>query len=77
MSTFAPSVSVETVIAAGASAFRDVVPKAELVGVLFAYNQAVQHVFYLAAGAAAATLLFCWGMGWKSVKKVKVVKSEA
>lgn len=77
MSTSAPNVSVETVIAAGASAVRKVVPKAELAGVLFAYNQAVQHVFYLSAGAAAATLLFCWGMGWKSVKKAKVVKPEA
>lgn len=77
ISTSAPNVSVEAVIAAGASAVREVVPKAELVGVLFAYNQAIQRVFYLSAGAAAATLLFCWGMGWKSVKKTKVVKPEA
>lgn len=77
MLTSAPNVNVETVIAAGASAIRKVVPDADLGGVLFAYNQAVQHVFYLAAGSAAATLLFCWGMGWKSVKKAKVVKPEA
>lgn len=74
---FAPNVSAETVIAAGASAVRDVVPKADLGGAFLAYNQAIQHVFYLAAGAAAATLVFCWGMGWKSVKKAKVAKPEA
>lgn len=74
---FAPDVSAEKVIAAGASAVRDVVPKADLAGVLLAYNQAIQHTFYIAAGAAAATFVFCWGMGWKSVKKAKVVKPEA
>ena len=77
MKIFAPNVSAKTVIAAGASAVKDVIPKAELAGVLLAYNQAVQHAFYLATGAAAATLVFCWGMGWKSVKKAKVVKPEA
>lgn len=74
---FAPNVSAQTVIAAGASAVREVVPKPELAGVLMAYNQAVQHTFYLAAAAAAVTLVFCWGMGWKSVKKAKMVKAEA
>ena len=71
---FAPDVNAEKVIAGGASAVRAVVPKADLAGVLLAYNQGIQHTFYLAAGAAAATLVFCWGMGWKSVKKAKVVK---
>ena len=75
--TFAPNVGAETVIAAGAAAVSEVVPKPDLIGVLVAYNQAVQHTFYLAAGAAAATLIFCWGMGWKSVKKVKAVEPEA
>ena len=73
---FAPSISAERVIAAGASAVREVVPKPDLPGVLLAYNQAVQHTFYLAAGAAALTLVFCWGMGWKSVKKAKILKAE-
>ena len=76
MATFAPKVSADTVIAAGASSFRKAVPTAEIAGVLLAYNQAVQHTFYLAAGAAAATFVFGWGMGWKSVKKAKGAKSE-
>lgn len=77
INTFAPNVSAKTVIGAGASAVRGVVPKVELAGVLLAYNQAVQQTFYLAAGAAAGTLVFCWGMGWKSVKKAKVVTPGA
>lgn len=77
LKTMAPNVSAQTVIAAGASAVREVVPKPELGGVLMAYNQAVQHTFYLAASSAAVTLVFCWGMGWKSVKKAKVVDAEA
>ena len=77
MRTFAPNVSADTVIAAGASSFRKVVPTAEIAGVLLAYNQAVQHTFYLAAAAAAATFVFAWGMGCKSVRKAEVVKSEA
>ena len=77
LQTFAPDISVETVIAAGASAVREVVPMPELAGVLLAYNQAVRHVFYLAAGAASVTLVFCWGMGWKSVKKARDVNTEA
>ena len=74
---FAPDISVEAVIAAGASAVREVVPQPELVGVLQAYNQAIRHVFYLAAGSAAATLIFCWGLGWRSVKKARAVGAEA
>jgi hypothetical protein len=74
---FAPGINVHAVIAAGASNFRDVVPKALLRGVLLAYDRAINRVFYLAAGSAAAGFAVCWGMGWKSVKKAKVVESEA
>jgi hypothetical protein len=74
---FAPSINVHAVIAAGASNFRDVVPKALLRGVLLAYDRAINRVFYLAAGSAAAGFAVCWGMGWKSVKKAKVVEPEA
>ncbi len=75
--TLAPDIDAETVVAAGASAVRMVVPSDELAGVLEAYNRAVQQTFYLATGAATVTLVFCWGMGWKSVKGAKEVRSEA
>ena len=77
INTFAPNVSAKAINDAGASGVKAIVPKPELAGVLLAYNQAVQHAFYLAAGSAAVTLVFCWGMGWKSVKKPKVAKTEA
>ena len=77
INTFAPNVSAKAINDAGASGVRAIVPKPELASVLLAYNQAVQHAFYLAAGSAAVTLVFCLGMGWKSVKKPKVAKTEA
>jgi len=45
--------------------------------VLEAYNKSINHVFYLAAASAAATFVFCWGMGWKNIKKAKKVQPEA
>ena len=77
INTFAPNVSAKAINDAGASGVRAIVPKPELASVILAYNQAVQHAFYLAAGSAAVTLVFCWGMGWKSIKKPKVVETEA
>jgi hypothetical protein len=46
-------------------------------GVLLAYNEGIRNVFYLAAGTAGTVLIFCWGTGWKSVKKAKPVSPEA
>jgi hypothetical protein len=45
--------------------------------VLVAYNKAINEDFYLAAGASVVIFVAAWGMGWKSVKKGKVVKPEA
>lgn len=67
---FAPTVNAQVVItAAGASAIRQVVKPEELQGVLQAYNLGIDRNFYLAASASATTFVFCWGMGWYSVKK--------
>lgn len=74
---FAPGVNAQAVINAGASAIRSVVPPGSLAGVLLAYNQAVSHVLYLAAGAAVATFVFSSGMGWKKVKKSTGAVSDA
>jgi len=77
LKTFAPDVDVRTLLIAGASAVREVVPQGSLNGVLLAYNQALNHVFYITAGAASASFVFCWGMGFKNVKKVKKVTPQA
>jgi hypothetical protein len=74
---FAPTVDAQAVIIAGASAIKRVVKPDQVKGVLEAYNLGVNRNFYLAAGAAAGTFVFCWGMGWQSVKQKKVVTPEA
>lgn len=70
LQVYAPEVNPEIVFVAGASSFRNVVREGEVQGVVMAYSKAVDDVFYLTAGAAVAAFVSCWGMGWKSVKKV-------
>ena len=66
---YAPTVNAEAVITAGATAIRQVVKPEEVLGVLEAYSLAISRDFYLAAGASVGAFLFCWGMGWHSIKK--------
>ena len=66
---FAPSVNVAEVVKAGHTGFRAVVPANLLPAVILAYNQAIDHVFYLVAGAGAAAAVCSLFMGWKSIKK--------
>jgi hypothetical protein len=40
-------------------------------------NQAINHVFYIAAKPGVATFCFAWGMVWKSAKVAKKVAQEA
>jgi hypothetical protein len=74
---FAPSVSPQVLVHAGASGVRDVISRADLPGVLKAYNVSVQHEFYLGAACSAITLLTCMGMGWAKVTKEKDTKVAA
>ena len=73
---FAPTVDPQTVLRAGASAVREILDANKISGVLEAYNLAINHTFYLAAGAAAGTFAFCWGMGWRKVSKKEIVTAE-
>jgi hypothetical protein len=66
-----------TVETAGATGFRALLPKIYTTGIIKAYNLGVQEVFYLAAGCAVACFFASWGLGWKSIKKAKVVAPEA
>lgn len=77
LATSAPNVDPQAVINAGASGIRGAVALAQLPGVLFPYNKATNEDFYLAAGASSVTFLAAWGMGWKSIKKAKLVTPEA
>jgi hypothetical protein len=77
LANYAPTVDAKRVIAAGATSVRKVVEPAHLMGVLEAYNKAINHCFYLAASAAVVTFVFSWGMGWKKVNVKKVMTGAA
>jgi hypothetical protein len=66
---YAPSADAERVIKAGATQFRTFVSKTDLVGVLDAYAQSIDRVFYLAAAIGAGCFVFALGMGWKNLKQ--------
>ncbi|KAH0005568.1 putative MFS transporter, partial [Aureobasidium melanogenum] len=72
---YAPEVATETVLAAGATGVKNAVPKAVLPQVLQAYSVAINHVFYLGAGAAAAATIVCLGMGMHSIKKAQAAQA--
>jgi len=65
----APTLNHQTVIAVGATAFRQVVKPDQIVGVLEAYNSALNSVFFLAAGAGFGTFIFALGIGWVDIRK--------
>lgn len=71
ISRYAPTVNISTILSAGASGFRSVIPKSSVHGVVLAYNLAIKREFYIAAALSVATFGLAWGMGWKSVKKAK------
>jgi len=73
----APSVNAQKVVEAGATAFRQIVPSSDLAGVLDAYADSIDRVFYMAAAMAAACFVFAFGMGWKNLKKKPAAPSKA
>ena len=72
-----PPIDTQAVVEAGATRFRTIVSSEDLPRILLAYDRALRNTFYLGAGACVAMFFFSWGLGWKSVKKRKVVKPEA
>ncbi|KJR89519.1 MFS transporter [Sporothrix schenckii 1099-18] len=67
----APGVNPEAVIAAGATAFRAVVPVASVPGVILAYANSVDRVFYFAAALSVLTFFSTFGLGWKDIRVKK------
>ncbi|CAG8955746.1 hypothetical protein HYFRA_00011012 [Hymenoscyphus fraxineus] len=63
-----PGSDAEAVINAGATNFRDIVDPADLNGVVTAYANSVDRVFYLAAAFVAASGIFIWGIGWQDLR---------
>ncbi|XXH01448.1 hypothetical protein Hte_007808 [Hypoxylon texense] len=65
----APRVDAAAVIQAGATGFRAIVQPGDLPGVLAAYANSIDRVFYLVAAVAAACAIVLWGMGWHDLRK--------
>lgn len=76
LAKYAPEVDPRTVIAAGATGFREKIAKGSIYAVSQAYNFAFDKVFYLAVGTAVATFVFSFGMGWKKIKTKKDLESK-
>jgi hypothetical protein len=68
---YAPNVDAQTVVSAGATAFRSFVGPADLPGVLMAYAKGVTSPFWLASACAALAFFSSWGMGWVDIRKKK------
>ncbi|PYH41055.1 MDR family MFS transporter [Aspergillus saccharolyticus JOP 1030-1] len=64
----APSVSAKEVLTAGATGLRSVVSVADLPGVLLAYCETIDRVFFLCVGCSCACFVVAWGMGWGSIR---------
>ncbi|KJK79855.1 hypothetical protein H634G_04094 [Metarhizium anisopliae BRIP 53293] len=65
----APLENAQAVIRAGATGFRTIVQSDNLPGVLAAYANSIDRVFYLVAAVASACALVLWGMGWHDLRK--------
>jgi len=72
---YAPGISFQDVLAAGASGIRSKLPHDLIPGVVLAYSKSLNHVFYLTTGAAFGALIFSFGMGWKKIAKKAAPKS--
>ena len=65
----APRANATAIIEAGATDFRSVTHPESLQGVLVAYANSVDRVFYLVAAMAATCGIFLWGLGWYDLRK--------
>lgn len=81
VSVLAPSVSPEAALAVGGSAkaVRALLPPGspELHGLLLAFSDSVNAVFYLLAALALVSFNAAWGMGWVDIRKKAPTESRA
>ncbi|PYH98429.1 MFS general substrate transporter [Aspergillus ellipticus CBS 707.79] len=73
---YAPDVNSDTVIAAGATGFREVVARKDLLGVLEAYAKSIDQVFYVGVGLCLVQFIAAWGVGWRDVRDKKNKEKE-
>lgn len=68
ISSAAPTVNASAIIAAGATAFRKLVPSNLLAVILEAYADCISDTFYIATGLASVSILTASGMWWRERK---------
>lgn len=72
----APAPSVESVLMAGATGFRDLVSAKDLPSVLLAYNGSIRAVFLLATVFSGLSVLFALGLGRGDARKKTKLDTE-
>ncbi|KAJ5280065.1 major facilitator superfamily domain-containing protein [Penicillium angulare] len=72
---YSPSVNPQVVVNAGATGFRSAISASQLPGVLVAYADSVNRVFYLTVGMACTCFVFSCFMGWKDIRKKTEVEN--
>lgn len=72
-----PDLDPSVVIRAGATNIKNVVPAADLSGVIVAYNTAIMHTFYVGLAMAVVSILGAVALEWKSVKGKKIEMAAA
>lgn len=81
VSVRAPLVSSEAVLTVGGSAeaVRALLPPGnpELYGLLLAFSESVNAVFYLLSALAVVSFTAAWGMGWVDIRKKAPAEAEA
>lgn len=77
ISTVLPRLDVETILQAGATGLREVVPPADLNPVLDIYNDALRSVFYVCLAMAVTSIFMALGMEWQSSQRRKDAERSA
>jgi hypothetical protein len=65
----APNANAAEIIHAGATGFRAIVNEDDLPGILLAYANSLNRVFYLIVSIGALCGIWVWGMGWTDIRK--------
>jgi MFS family permease len=77
LAKYAPGIDPKVVLSIGATSLQATLDKAQLPGVIQAYNDALTHAFFVAAIMAASTIIGSSVIEWKSVKGKKIEMGAA
>lgn len=77
LAQYAPTLDPKVVLSIGATSLQSTLDKAQLPGVIMAYNEALTKAFLVAAIMAASTIIGSVVIEWKSVKGKKIEMAAA